>query len=102
MVCFVLDDSGYGGFTFLPYDSHAGIGLFYTMDALSVGVNYGVYAADIAGAADRTGFGLAVNYDLGGGAVVQFGYGSSSVQDTLVLGDTVSADSFSLGVAMSF
>ncbi|MDJ0628094.1 MAG: porin [Rhodobacter sp.] len=102
-----IDNSGYGG---LPAgtqfaENHIGVGLFYTMDALSVGVNYGVYDTTTIGCptcADTEGFGLAVNYDLGGGAVVQFGYGSSSVQNTLVPGDTVTSDSFSLGVAMSF
>ena len=98
------DHSGAGGFATLA-ESHTGIGLFYTMDALSVGVNYGVYdngSSICATCADSEGFGLAVNYDLGGGAVVQFGYGNSSYQNTIAPGDTVNSDSFSLGVAMSF
>ena len=65
---------------------HTAIGVGYTMDALSIGVNYG----EFDGGAD--GFGIAVNYDLGG-AVVQFGYGDSS---------GTGADTYSLGVAMSF
>jgi outer membrane protein OmpU len=83
------DLDGAGG-----HDSHAGIGAWYSMDALSVGVNYGVY--QVTGGGDHSGVGVAANYDLGGGAVVQFGYGSS----TSVGG--VNTDSFSLGVAMSF
>lgn len=102
-----INNSGFGG---LPAgtqfaESHIGVGLFYTMDALSIGVNYGMYDTTTTGCptcADTDGFGLAANYDLGGGAVVQFGYGTSNVQNTLVAGDTVSADSFSLGIAMSF
>ncbi len=69
--------------------SHVGIGIGYTMDAWAFGINYGEY--DVDGGDDSDGFGLAVNYDLGGGAVVQFGYGDG--EDT---------ESYSLGIAMSF
>ncbi len=74
--------------------NHFGIGLGYSMDALTIGVNYGEY--DIDGAPDSSGFGLAVNYDLGGGLEAQFGYGQSDVDGA----DTV--DQYSLGLAMSF
>lgn len=77
------------GISYMDMDTagdHFGIGLGYTMDALSVGLNYGEFSTG------ADGFGLAVNYDLGG-AVVQFGYGDGNVA-----GD----DSWSLGVAMSF
>lgn len=57
---------------------HIGVGLFYKMDALSVGVNYGEFSSD--GVSDN-GFGLAANYDLGGGASVRFGYGDNSTCD---------------------
>ena len=76
--------------------SHIGVGVGYTMDAITVSANYGVYDGGAAG--DLTGFGLAANYDLGGGAVVQAGYGSS--QDTAAGG--ADGNSFSLGIAMSF
>lgn len=66
-------------------NDHTAIGVGYTMDALSIGVNYGEFGTG------ADGFGLAVNYDLGGGAVVQFGYGSGTA-----------VDAWSLGVAMSF
>ena len=66
-------------------NDHLGLGVGYTMDALSIGVNYGEFDAG------ADGFGLAVNYDLGG-AVVQFGYGDSST----------GTDTYSLGIAMSF
>lgn len=72
---------------------HYGFGLFYEMDALSLGMNYGSF--DTA-AGDFSGYGLAVNYDLGGGAVLQAGYGKD---DTPAATD---ADYFSFGLSMSF
>lgn len=66
--------------------SHFGLGVAYTMDALTVAANYGEF--DNGG---PSGYGLVVNYDLGGGAEVQFGYGGGDSPDT-----------FSLGVAMGF
>lgn len=72
--------------------SSAGLGLTYTTGALSLHANYGVI--DPEGAANIDSFGLAANYDLGGGAVVMAGYGS----DVNGLGDDV----FSLGLGMSF
>ncbi|WP_305967660.1 MULTISPECIES: porin [unclassified Mameliella] len=92
--------------------SHWGIGLGYTMNALTLSANYGEYNAD--GFDKNSGFGLAANYDLGGGLVVQFGYGSSDVGtptagglfgigggtfDAMPAGDY---DQYSLGLAMSF
>jgi len=74
-------------------ESHVGLGVFYTMDALSVGANWGQYDFGVAG--DMSGYGLAVNYDLGGGAVVQAGYGASDIFG-------FNLDGFSLGIAMSF
>lgn len=65
--------------------SHTGVGVSYSMDALTLTANYG----EFSGGAD--GYGLVANYDLGGGAVVQFGYGSGA-----------GVESYSLGVAMSF
>ena len=78
---------------FAGWDSHWAIGLGYSANNLTVGVNYGVY--DTA-AGDNSGFGLAANYDLGGGLSAQMGYGSSN--------PAVGADSstWSLGLAMSF
>lgn len=75
---------------FSGLDSHWGLGLGYTMDALSIGVNYGEFDLTAGGSTD--GFGLAVGYDLGGGAEILFGYGDSGA----------AGDSWSLGVAMSF
>lgn len=70
--------------------SHWAIGVGYTMDALAIGLNYGEY--DVDGGDDIDGWGLAVQYDLGGGAAVQFGYGDGSDDE----------DNYSLGIAMSF
>ena len=78
--------------------THTGLGIGYTAGALTVGVNWGEY--DVTGADNVDGFGIAVNYDLGGGAVVQFGYADSA--DAPVAGATADDDLFSLGLAMSF
>lgn len=73
---------------------HMAIGLSYSMDALSLHANYGVKSYAEAGVEDSDGFGLAVNYDLGGGAVVMAGYGSTMGAD--------SVDTWSLGLGLSF
>jgi outer membrane protein OmpU len=73
--------------------SHVGIGASYTMNALTLAANYGQFGGDLD---EDSGFGLAVNYDLGGGLEAQLGYGSSNPE----FGDTTST--WSLGLAMSF
>ncbi|WP_074257177.1 porin [Vannielia litorea] len=97
-------DSGFtAGFTFTDFSidgtdadvTHTAIGLGYTVDAFSVHMNYGVFDLD---GAELTGWGLSAGYDLGGGASVLAGYGSSDYSD--VGGDTV--DSWSLGLSMAF
>lgn len=77
-------------------DNHYGIGIGYTMDALSIGLNYGVFEASSGAGDDSEGYGLIVNYDLGGGAVVQFGYGEGDNTDG------TDFESYSLGLALSF
>ncbi len=74
--------------------THTGLGLGYTTGALTVSANYGVY--DTVGVLDTDGYGLAVNYDLGGGAVVMAGYGSGSVAGA------PSVDTWSIGLGLSF
>jgi outer membrane protein OmpU len=74
------------------YD-HFGIGAAYSAGAFTVGANYGQYDFDDGGESD--GFGLDVGFDLGGGAVVKFGYGNGENRG-------VDSESYSLGVAMSF
>jgi outer membrane protein OmpU len=77
--------------------SHYGLGLGYTMNALTIGVNYGEYDFDDAFAADRSGYGLAANYDLGGGLSAQLGYAGGDIDGAADYEDT-----FSLGLSMSF
>lgn len=71
---------------------HTGLGLTYTTGALSVHANVGMFDPAV-GASDET-YGLAVNYDLGGGAVVMAGYGS----DVGAAGDS----QYSIGLGLSF
>ncbi|WP_292292806.1 porin [Marivita sp.] len=74
------------------------VGVGYTMNALSVGVNYGEFddwALNGAGSEDRSGFGLAATYDLGGGLAAHLGYGEG--EDT-----AGQEDSYSFGLSMSF
>jgi outer membrane protein OmpU len=74
--------------------THTAIGVGYTMNALAIGANYGVYEQD--GSEDVSGFGLAATYDLGGGLAAHFGYGNSD------FGNDIDSDSYSLGLSMSF
>ncbi|SDY16609.1 porin [Citreimonas salinaria] len=80
--------------------THSAIGVAYTMNALSLGVNYGVYD-DVNGVdGDETsGYAVSMNYDLGGGLVVQAGYAESDVDAG---GVDETGDNYSLGLAMSF
>ena len=71
---------------------HIGVGLGYEMGALAIGANWG----EFDGPTDKSGYGLAVSYDLGGGLSAKVGYGNSSVDGQ----DDV--DTFSAGLAMSF
>ena len=70
-------------------DSNLGIGLGYTTGAFTIHANYGEVEFDDG--TDVDGFGVAAAYDLGGGAVVHFGYR-----------DDDAVDSFSLGLGLSF
>ncbi|PTX57710.1 outer membrane protein OmpU [Litoreibacter ponti] len=77
---------------------HIGLGLGYTTGALTLHANYGKFEVDNGGEAE--GFGLSAAYDLGGGAVVHFGYGDSEVTDAA--GASVDSSSVSLGLGLSF
>ena len=68
--------------------SHVALGIGVTMDALTIGVNWGEFDTDNV---KTNGVGLAVNYNLGGGAVFQLGYGDGEGVDTM-----------SMGLALSF
>ncbi|MEZ5753576.1 MAG: porin [Paracoccaceae bacterium] len=74
--------------------AHTGLGVTYTTGALSLHANIGHYNPDV-GASDST-YGLAVNYDLGGGAVVMAGYGSDV---GAAAGDQ---SQYSIGLGLSF
>ena len=76
--------------------THMAIGVGYSMNALSIGVNYGEYEDWTLGCGDCDGYGLAVTYDLGGGLAAHAGYGYSD------FGNDVDSDSYSLGLSMSF
>ena len=69
-----------------------GVGVTYDANFATVGVNWGSVTQE--GVNDKTGFGVAANYSLGGGAEVQFGYGDTTSDED----DGV----WSLGLAMSF
>ncbi|WGH77359.1 porin [Jannaschia ovalis] len=88
---------------------HIGVGIGYSFGAFSVGVNYGQYDHDAG--VEIEGYGIAANYDLGGGAIIQAGYGHSDISipdldgdplDTTFDADSADADRFSLGVRMNF
>ncbi len=92
------DISGGLNFSRLSHDTdgdttHLGVGATYATGGTTVNVNFG--QTDVAGM-ESTGFGVAAQYDLGGGAKVQFGYGNSQNAD-----DT-DEDTWSLGLAMGF
>jgi outer membrane protein OmpU len=83
---------GYMSFEDHPYDTKMGLELTYVSGPIGVGVNYG--KVDLAAGGDFDSFGVVANYDLGGGAKVEFGYAS----DVTGLED----DQWSLGLGMSF
>ena len=97
-----LDGDIAGGGTGFDW-THYGIGARYAFDALSVEANYGAFDGSIDGEGDfdADGWGVAVNYDLGGGAVAMFGYGSGT--DFALEGtDLDSVETWSLGLGLSF
>ena len=102
-------------------EQYMGIGLGYTLDDWTFAVNYGQYTEDEPNTDDdpgQSGYAVVVNYDLGGGAQVQFGYSKSICEmnpnptgdpeaDAVFSGAACSTDNgensaLSLGVAMSF
>ncbi len=80
-------------------DNWMGVGIAYTTGALTVGANYSVYSAALAGVQDPSGWGLVANYDLGGGAVAMAGYGAS---DNGVSGNGHGDETWSIGLGLSF
>lgn len=74
-------------------DKHYGLAIGYEFDAFLVAVNYGKFEFDDGSETD--GYSLTANYDLGGGAALQAGYGDSDI-------DGLDAETYSFGIAMSF
>lgn len=72
--------------------SHIGAEISYKSGPIGVAVNYGKIEVD--GLGDVDSWGAVANYDLGGGAVVMFGYGSDV--------DGLENDQWSLGLGLSF
>ena len=101
-------------------DQYIGVGLGYTMDNWTIAANWGQYSEDDPNDDDdrgQSGYAIVANYDLGGGAQVQFGYSKSScktetvnsnqiaypvIDDAECNNDNLENSALSLGVAMSF
>lgn len=71
-------DSATGTFTF-ESGTYVGVSLEYSFGDLNVGANYGTFEGD-TGFANRDGFGIWADYDLGGGAVFTGGIGISETE----------------------
>lgn len=76
--------------------SHWGVAVGYEFDAFLIAANYGAFDDYGISADSSEGYGLIANYDLGGGASLQAGYGYNDIDG----GDSFSTYSF--GVAMNF
>ena len=102
-------------------ETFEGIGLAYAMDDWTFAANYGRQRTSGRNNSGnflklgQDGYGVAVNYDLGGGAEMQFGYhktncpaydpptiGAITREADTACGNSLSQDAFSLGVAMNF
>ena len=110
------------GYSYLTYDpgiseKYEGIGLAYTMEDWTFAANYGRRSTGPDYNGGQNGIGVAVNYDLGGGAEMQLGYhrtnckpfnpvsldGSTVTTEAIIAcGNKDSQDAFSFGVAMNF
>ena len=80
------------------------IGAGYDFNNFSVEANYGEFTIDGGGLdGTHTGWGLAAQYDFGGGLEAQAGYGNSDFSTTAAgTVGTDSVDTWSLGLVMSF
>ncbi len=77
--------------------SHIGLGVGYTINDFAVSFNYGTYSG---GSKDGdNGWGLAVNYALSGGAVIQGGLGSGGASNGA---GGKGALQYSVGLSLSF
>ncbi|EKE44279.1 hypothetical protein OCGS_1795 [Oceaniovalibus guishaninsula JLT2003] len=82
-------------------DKHYGLAVGYEFGSFLVAANYGKFDTNNG---DLSGWGLVVNYDLGGGAELQAGYGHNKVDEDFDDGrdDDFDFDTYSFGIAMSF
>ena len=78
-------------------ETHFAIGGSYTFDAFTIAANYGMYEE---GANEDSGYGLAAQYDLGGGLTAHLGYGDTTCGG--VFAGCSAGANWSFGVAMSF
>ncbi|WP_370268723.1 porin [Nioella sp.] len=85
--------------TWADDQTDVGLGVSYSMDAITMGFNYGTRDS-VGGTAgnDQAGFGISVGYDLGGGASLKIGYGDTTDDGTGASGDST----WSLGLTMGF
>ena len=94
--------------------TYAGLGVGYTAGPVKLGLNVGTQDRDYGDGAngsandnDRTGIGMAVNYDLGGGASLKFGANSwerdyPEDNDPTTASRDRDGNAWSLGVAFAF
>ncbi len=75
--------------------THIGLGVGYTINDFAVSFNYGTYSGGDSSKDGKNGWGLAVNYALSGGAVIQGGLGSGGGGD----GDSLQ---YSVGLSLNF
>ncbi|SFQ15593.1 porin [Tranquillimonas alkanivorans] len=78
---------------------HTGLALGYTAGAITVAANWGQF--DFEDDTEASGWGLVANYDLGGGAELQAGYGNSEF-DGFGVADDDDFSTYSFGIAMAF
>ncbi|MEM9342464.1 MAG: porin [Pseudomonadota bacterium] len=101
-----IANSGPGGAGQTIEWDHIGVGVGYTFDAVSLHLNYGEVDGthSVAGAFEASGWGFTAGYDLGGGAEIQFGYGSSDrlANATGAANPDRDQDTWSLGLSFSF
>jgi outer membrane protein OmpU len=94
------------GINYSTYDlgdvdaDHIGVGVGYSAGALLASANYGIFDFDNAG--ELSGLGLTVGYDLGGGAVVQAGYGYNDINGDGDDGIDDDFSTYSVGLSFSF
>jgi len=74
--------------------NHVGVGVGYSMGAISLHANYGKY--DFDNNTEVKGYGVSAGYDLGGGLKLLAGYGNSEATGV------ASTDAYSVGASMSF